>query len=141
MIWLPASLKASWMRPLSSDRMALRCPGCDTQVLANLEVMFTAVACDRCGSKLEFAQSARTDFFSTGTVIGHYVLVEKLGAGSFGCVWKANDTTLDRTVALKIPNRVAGSLADSERFLREARAAAQTQHPNIVPRTDRTPLP
>jgi len=65
--------------------------------------------------------------------LGKFELLERLGAGSFGYVYRARDTELGRVVAIKIPR--AGSLAsteDAERFLREARSAAQLQHPGIV---------
>lgn len=64
--------------------------------------------------------------------LGHFQLVKKLGEGVCGTVYKAVDTKLDRTVAIKIPR---GSLIDeseTEQFVREARAAAQLRHPNIV---------
>ena len=52
--------------------------------------------------------------------------------GEFGTVWKARDTILDRTVALKIPRRENVDAESVEKFMCEARAAAQLQHPNIV---------
>ena len=61
--------------------------------------------------------------------LGRYVLLEEIGSGSFGTVYKAFDSELGRTVALKVPHR--GSLTDA-RFLREARSAAALRHPGIV---------
>ena len=52
--------------------------------------------------------------------------------GEFGTVWKARDTELDRTVAVKIPRREKLDPLSVEKFMREARAAAQLQHPNII---------
>jgi hypothetical protein len=66
--------------------------------------------------------------------LGKFQLLERVGLGAFGAVWRARDTELGRVVALKIPH--AGSLGnqgDLERFHREARAAAQLRHPGIVP--------
>lgn len=65
--------------------------------------------------------------------LGKFELESELGDGSFGYVFRARDLELDRTVAVKIQR--AGSFADDEdvnRFLREARSAAQLQHPRIV---------
>ncbi len=62
-----------------------------------------------------------------------FELLEELGAGTFGQVFRARDAELDRVVAVKVlrSGRLA-SAADLDRFLREARSAAQLQHPNIV---------
>lgn len=66
--------------------------------------------------------------------LGPYELVAVLGRGSFGAVYKARDLSLDRWVAIKVPNAGAlGTAEDQARFLREARAAAQLTHPAIVP--------
>jgi serine/threonine protein kinase len=65
--------------------------------------------------------------------LGKFVLLERLGAGSFGYVFRAQDAELGRIVAIKIPR--AGSLAsreDAARFMREARSAAQLEHSGIV---------
>ena len=65
--------------------------------------------------------------------LGKFQLLERLGLGAFGAVWKARDTELDRIVALKIPhNGLLTAAEERERFQREARAAAQLRHPNIV---------
>ncbi len=65
--------------------------------------------------------------------LGKFKLLEELGSGSFGYVFRARDAELDRTVAVKILR--AGRLAsaeDVERFLREARSAARLKHPGVV---------
>lgn len=64
--------------------------------------------------------------------IAHFEVLEYLGGGANGRVWKARDTRLEREVALKIPKRALVSGEELHRFFREGRAAAQLHHPSIV---------
>jgi len=67
-----------------------------------------------------------------GEIVSHYQILEKLGEGGMGVVYKAHDTKLDRIVALKfLPSHLTRSDTDKARFLQEAKAAAALNHPNV----------
>lgn len=69
-----------------------------------------------------------------GTMVSHYRIISKIGAGGMGEVYLAEDSKLSRNVALKfMPVHLASDTEMRARFTREAKAAAKLDHPNIVP--------
>jgi serine/threonine protein kinase len=98
---------------------------------ALVEVPEAIVGPVRAGAALPWADWSEPE--SGPRRLGKFELLERLGAGSFGYVYRARDTELGRVVAIKIPR--AGNLSspeDATRFLREARSAAQLKHSGIV---------
>jgi WD40 repeat protein len=93
------------------------------------------VACPDCKCTFRLAPP-RPPAFADGDLprtLGKFQLLEVLGQGSFGTVYRARDAELGRTVAVKVPRSGAfGRAEDRERFLREARSAALLSHPHIV---------
>ncbi len=114
--------------------MRIQCPNCHHGLEIVPDVSSTEVRCPSCGSQLDLSSSAETVTYRADSrrTIGHFELLEQVGRGHFGNVWRARDTRLKRIVAIKIPRTADLSHADKEFFLREAQTAAKLRHPNIV---------
>jgi serine/threonine protein kinase len=98
-----------------------------------VDTALTDLTCSACGSHFSLVdQSKATRMAPPISNLGRFQLIERIGVGGFGSVWKARDKELDRTVAIKIPRQTGMSAEDQEKFFREARAAAQLRHPNII---------
>jgi len=129
--------------------MQIRCPNCQDGIELVDDSDFQSVDCPSCGSQFglvdveedniatlspgdDIPEGAKRTGRAGKGMIAHFELVKEVGRGSFGSVWQARDTELDRTVAVKVPRPGQFSRSSREQFLREARAAAQLSHPNIV---------
>ena len=128
-VTLPQSEKPS---PADSG-LRVRCPQCGRPIELAEGSGLSDIRCDSCGTHFNIVD----DQAATQTVVGlakvgQFEVLEQVGTGAFGTVWKARDTRLDRLVAIKIPRQRHLEPAEAEKFLREARAAAQLRHPNIV---------
>jgi WD40 repeat protein len=108
-----------------------RCPHCLHSIHPTTDA--AVLSCPECGGSFRVAQVATARPADSLRQLGRFQLLECVGRGSFGAVWRARDTELDRIVAVKVPHAsLLSSARTVERFRREARAAAQLRHPNIV---------
>jgi WD40 repeat protein/serine/threonine protein kinase len=118
--------------PILTRGQRLRCPHCRNPIQL-VDERPDEVLCPACGSTFRVQDTRPTTTVSPMRQLGKFQLLERVGLGAFGAVWRARDAELDRVVALKIPHSsLLASHADLERFYREARAAAQLRHPGIV---------
>ncbi len=135
-----ADLSAGDNTPFIPKQRYLQCPHCLSRQLVLTNKSQAEIRCTSCGSPLDWSAEETIDAppptksmaVVSGQRMGRFELIERLGSGGFGDVWKAKDTKLDRTVAVKIPHQGRLSPEEIEKFLREARAAAQLRHPGIV---------
>jgi eukaryotic-like serine/threonine-protein kinase len=119
--------------PLSSTvdlRIRHHCPQCAAELDLESDSIGSITSCRACGALL--GSSAQQAPILIPSEIGHFRLLQEVGAGGFGIVWKALDTTLERHVAIKLPRRQVTDRSELDQFLHEAKIVARLRHPNIV---------
>jgi len=113
--------------------MQVRCPQCHTPIELASDGSLSEINCPSCGSSFSLLGEDTVPYEPGKTqTIGHFELIEQIGSGTFGSVWRARDIDLDRVVAIKIPRKGQLSTGETEQLLREARATAQLRHAGIV---------
>ncbi|MCI0683420.1 MAG: serine/threonine protein kinase [Gemmataceae bacterium] len=116
--------------------MDLICPHCQSPVEGSATASGDVI-CSSCGSSIHLSTGTTVGWTSKEQPrqLGKFQLLQLVGRGGFGTVYRARDTELDRIVAVKVPHpeHVLGSNDGLDRFVREARTAAQLHHPAIVP--------
>ncbi len=107
---------------MASEPTAQTCPGCGTTVDTTEAEPLARIACPKCGKKIRVER-----------IFDHFVVVETLGVGGMGTVYKARDMQLDRFVALKLLHRdLGGEEEHKTRLQEEARIAAAVNHPYVI---------
>ena len=107
---------------MASEPTAQTCPGCGTTVDTTEAEPLARIACPKCGKKIRVER-----------IFDHFVVVETLGVGGMGTVYKARDMQLDRFVALKLLHRdLGGEEEHKTRLQQEARIAAAVNHPYVI---------
>src|SRR5438067_816110 len=102
--------------------MTQACPACGTAIDTTDAEPLARVACPRCGEKMRVERT-----------FDHFVLLDTLGLGGMGTVYKARDTLLDRLVALKLLRKdLVDDKDHTSRLREEARVAASVNHPNVI---------
>ena len=115
-------------------RLRLHCPHCNNPIVVVAAACDQTAVCFVCGSDIEIEPAGSASWSAEHLPkLDKFQLLEMVGRGAFGTVYRAQDTDLDRTVAVKIPRSGRFISHDEEdRFAREARSVAQLSHPGIV---------
>jgi serine/threonine protein kinase/Tfp pilus assembly protein PilF len=130
---LPARLQL--VPPQDVLPATLNCPLCHSLISLDPRLVGGDVTCPSCSGTFRL-DATLPPSWSPGQQpqLGQFELLEAVGQGAFGTVYRARDADLDRIVAVKVPRSGQWvTLAEKQRFVREARNAAQLSHPGIVP--------
>lgn len=129
----PTCLLRAGLEGDTGRHLHVRCPQCHIAIEIVDDEPLREVTCPSCDSRFSLlGEQTIIDTPDQPARIGRFELLERVGIGAFGSVWKARDPQLDRVVAVKIPRKEQLDRNEAEQFLREARSAAQLKHPGIV---------
>jgi eukaryotic-like serine/threonine-protein kinase len=121
--------------PRRPRALRLNCPHCHNPIQIVDDFGDEELVCPSCGSAFNVRRDKMVSWSPERLPkLGRFELLEAVGRGAFGTVYRAKDTELDRIVAVKMPR--SGSFItkeDEDRFVREGRSVAQLRHPGIVP--------
>jgi serine/threonine-protein kinase len=112
----------------------IQCPHCKNPIeLVDLQLQ-QEITCLACGSSFRMEDTSTAGWAPARSTVGRFEIIEEVGHGGFGTVYRARDPQLDRTIAIKVPRRgnIGDQPQDLDRFLREARSVAQLRHASIV---------
>lgn len=122
------------LRPASDSKPVLRCPHCNVLLDLASTAELSQIICNSCGNDFNLLrEEPMPTACGDGRCVGHFELLEYLGGGQFGDVYRALDTELKRDVAVKIPRPRYLGRSSEVNFFREAQSAAQLTHSGIVP--------
>ena len=128
------TVDARLKRSIRAPEGDVRCPYCKELIATHGEGRNDKLECSSCERAFSLiADEEGRTWEEVSAVVGTFELVEKLGTGAFGSVWKSFDSELDRWVAVKLPHYGLLDSTQREQLLREARTAAQLHHFGIVP--------
>lgn len=121
------------LRSSRKRRVRLNCPHCDNPIVV-IAAINESATCSICGGSFEMQDNGDVSWAPDKLPkLGKFQLLDMLGKGAFGTVYRAKDSELDRTVAVKIPRSGRFiSQEDEDRFTREARSVGRLSHPGIV---------
>ena len=120
-------MRARWSQPTPRDDWMKRCPSCGNVCLP------AQAFCGACGGSLSAAAQIEGDPYIGSVLAGRYRMVQKLGEGGMGVVYRAEVLDIGRTVAVKLLHeRFSADPVAMKRFEREAQVASKLDHPNSI---------
>ena len=117
-------------RDVLETTLLLRCPHCQTRVEVPDDPSLVQIHCSVCSKNFQVVGPRAERELRQH--VGRFELMERLGVGSFGTVWRARDPKLERDVAIKVPRGRQLHSLEVEEVMREARMAGRLRHPHIV---------